>query len=413
MLRRDKAATNRAAKAKILSKPETDSTSTSDSSGEDSVMAGVFGALATAGESGDDFGAGSAPAETSLPPTPASTLSSEAAVGLGAPALRGTLAGAIGDEAGFSGVEAGLSGADAGLSGDDLGAFPAGPEAGAATIGIVAGETVAEVLGVPAAGPALRGTVCKPELAPAPTGWAIAAGRTGADGWAIGAVTEVGETAEAGGLGGAGNPGALGAPREGGGGSAGAPGALGAAGALGRDGAAGALGRDGAAGFDTFTAGGEGRDGATGGFVAPTAGAEGATGAAGREGFEAAPPTTGRFEVAVLTGAGPAAAAGIAGGTGIAAGITGAEGAAGIAGRAAGGGNVTDTAGGVTAVGTPGVAIRRTVSCLTGGPPGATGCPTESLTELGFAIAERGGSVIWIISGFGLAGGVGRFSDIV
>jgi hypothetical protein len=92
--------------------------------------------------------------------------------------------------------------------------------------------------------------------------------------------------------------------------------------------------------------------------------------------------------------------------------MAGAACAEGIAGRAAGGGTVTDTAGGVTAVGTPGVAIKRTVSCLTGGAPGETGCPGESFTEPGFAVAERGGSVICIISGFGLAGGVGRFSDI-
>ena len=116
--------------------------------------------------------------------------------------------------------------------------------------------------------------------------------------------------------------------------------------------------------------------------------------------------------MAALTDAGPLGAAGIAGGTGIAAGMAGAACAEGIAGRAAGGGTVTDTAGGVTAVGTPGVAIKRTVSCLTGGAPGETGCPGESFTEPGFAVAERGGSVICIISGFGLAGGVGRFSDI-
>jgi hypothetical protein len=84
-----------------------------------------------------------------------------------------------------------------------------------------------------------------------------------------------------------------------------------------------------------------------------------------------------------------------------------------MAGRAAGGGTVTETAGGVTAVGTPGVAIKRTVSCLTGGAPGATGCAGESFAETGFAVAERGGSVIWITSGFGLAGGVGRFWDII
>jgi hypothetical protein len=62
-----------------------------------------------------------------------------------------------------------LSGAEAGLSGVDFGPA-AEPAAGAATIGIVAGDTVAEVLGLPAAGPALSGTVCKPELAPAPAG---------------------------------------------------------------------------------------------------------------------------------------------------------------------------------------------------------------------------------------------------
>ena len=170
MLARDRAATKRAANAKILSKPETDPTSESDSSEPDSVTEGVFGALAAAADSGADFDSGAAPDEPSLGSPPASEPSSDATTVLAAPAFRGTLAGAIGDDAGLSGVEAGLSGADAGLSGDDFGAFPAAPGAGAPTIGIVAGETVAEGFGVPAAGPALRGTVCKPELAPAPTG---------------------------------------------------------------------------------------------------------------------------------------------------------------------------------------------------------------------------------------------------
>ena len=170
MLASDRAATKRAAKAKILSKPETDSTSESDSSSEESVTEDAFGGLAIAGESGADFGMGSEPGEASLRSPPASVPSVlEATAIFAAPAFRGTLAGAIGVDAGLSGVEAGLSGVDAGLSGDDLGAF-AEPETGAATIGIVAGETVAEIFGVPAVGPALRGTVCNPELAPAPTG---------------------------------------------------------------------------------------------------------------------------------------------------------------------------------------------------------------------------------------------------
>ncbi len=171
MLRRDRAATRRAANAKILSKPETDSTSCSDSSAADSVTEGVFGDLAFDGESGVDLGVCSSPEETS-PPAP----SSEATAAFAAPAFKGTLAGAIGEdtgfkgaEAGFKGAEAGLSGAEAGLSGVDFGPA-AEPAAGAATIGIVAGDTVAEVLGLPAAGPALSGTVCKPELAPAPAG---------------------------------------------------------------------------------------------------------------------------------------------------------------------------------------------------------------------------------------------------
>jgi hypothetical protein len=171
VLRRDRAATRRAANAKILSKPETDSTSCSDSSAADSVTEGVFGDLAFDGESGVDLGVCSSPEETS-PPAP----SSEATAAFAAPAFKGTLAGAIGEdtgfkgaEAGFKGAEAGLSGAEAGLSGVDFGPA-AEPAAGAATIGIVAGDTVAEVLGLPAAGPALSGTVCKPELAPAPAG---------------------------------------------------------------------------------------------------------------------------------------------------------------------------------------------------------------------------------------------------
>ena len=170
MLRRDRAATKRAAKAKSLSMPETDSDSESDSSREDSATEAVFGGLATAGESGADFGIGSEPEATRPLSPPASAPSFEMTAAFAAPAFSGTLAGAIGDDAGFSGEEAGLSGADAGFKGDDLGAFPGEPDAGAATIGIVAGETVAGVFGVPAAGPALRGTVCKPELAPAPTG---------------------------------------------------------------------------------------------------------------------------------------------------------------------------------------------------------------------------------------------------
>ncbi len=171
MLRRDRAATRRAANAKILSKPETDSTSCSDSSAADSVTEGVFGDLAFDGESGVDLGVCSSPEETS-PPAP----SSEATAAFAAPAFKGTLAGAIGEDTGFKGAEAGLSGAEAGLSGAEAGLSgvdfgpAAEPAAGAATIGIVAGDTVAEVLGLPAAGPALSGTVCKPELAPAPAG---------------------------------------------------------------------------------------------------------------------------------------------------------------------------------------------------------------------------------------------------
>ena len=179
MLTRAKAATTRAAKARILSNPETDPASESASSESESAATGTFAGLDGAGEapaeSGADFGAPE--------PSPASAESSPCAAtgAFATPAFRGTLAGAIGVEAAFKGAEAGFSGADAGLRGADFGA---GPEAGAAAIGIVAGETVAEGLGPAAPAPEAgrSGTVCKPELAPAPTGGAIAAGRTGAEG---------------------------------------------------------------------------------------------------------------------------------------------------------------------------------------------------------------------------------------
>ena len=186
VLTRAKAATTRAAKARILSNPETDPASESASSESESAATGTFAGLDGAGEapaeSGADFGAPE--------PSPASAESSPCAAtgAFATPAFRGTLAGAIGVEAAFKGAEAGFSGADAGFSGADAGLrgadFGAGPEAGAAAIGIVAGETVAEGLGpaAPAPGAGRSGTVCKPELAPAPTGGAIAAGRTGAEG---------------------------------------------------------------------------------------------------------------------------------------------------------------------------------------------------------------------------------------
>jgi hypothetical protein len=178
VLTKAKAATARAAKARILSKPETDPDSESASSESESAVTGTFEGLGDAGEPPADMGADFGAAE----PSPASDASPWAATGaFAAPALRGTLAGAIGAEAGFKGADAGFKGAEAGLRGAD---FAAVPEAGAAAIGIVAGETVVEGFGpaAPAPGAGRSGTVCKPELAPAPTGGAIAAGRTGAEG---------------------------------------------------------------------------------------------------------------------------------------------------------------------------------------------------------------------------------------